>query len=106
MAYFVLTREPGPSWDHARPMREQDDWDAHARFMDGLVDDGFVLLGGPVGDGMRFLHIVHALSEREVKDRLAEDPWTPTERLRTASIEPWEILLRPDTSHLVKKFIG
>ena len=46
-------------------------WDAHARFMDGLVDDGFVLLGEPVGDGMRFLHIVDALSEREVKDRLA-----------------------------------
>jgi uncharacterized protein len=97
MAYFVLTREPGPSWDHARPMREQDDWDAHARFMDGLVDDGFVLLGGPVGDGTRFLHIVRAQSEREVKDRLAEDPWTPTERLRTASIEPWEILLERST---------
>jgi uncharacterized protein len=94
MAYFVLTREPGPSWDRSRPMREQDDWDTHARFMDRLVDDGFVLLGGPVDDGMRFLHIVNAQSEREVKDRLAEDPWTPTERLRTASIEPWEILLR------------
>jgi uncharacterized protein YciI len=93
MAYFVLTREPGPSWDRLRSMREQDDWDAHATFMDGLVDDGFVLLGGPVGDGMRFLHIVNAQSEREVKDRLAEDPWTSTERLRTASIEPWEILL-------------
>jgi uncharacterized protein YciI len=70
---------------------------AHAEFMDGLVDDGFVLLGGPVGDGMRFLHIVDAQSEREVKDRLAEDPWTPTERLRTASIEPWEILLGRST---------
>jgi hypothetical protein len=32
-----------------------------------------------------------------VKDRLAEDPWTPTERLRTASIEPWEILLGRST---------
>jgi hypothetical protein len=56
-----------------------------------------VLLGGPVGDGTRFLHIVRAQSEREVKDRLAEDPWTPTERLRTASIEPWEILLGRST---------
>jgi hypothetical protein len=65
--------------------------------MDGLVDDGFVLLGGPVGDGRRFLHIVRAQSEREVKERLAEDPWTPTERLRTASIEPWEILLKRGT---------
>ncbi len=94
MGYFVVTREPGPSWDRSRPMREQDDWDAHASFMDGLVDDGFVLLGGPVGDGKRFLHIVDARSESDVKDRLAEDPWTPTGRLRTASIEPWEVLLQ------------
>jgi hypothetical protein len=93
MAHFVVTREPGPSWDRSRPMREQDGWDDHARFMDGLVDDGFVLLGGPVDDGMRFLHIVEAQSEREVNDRLAEDPWEPIERLRTASIEPWQILL-------------
>jgi hypothetical protein len=63
--------------------------------MDGLVNDGFVLLGGPVGDG--FLHIVVAQSERDVKARLAEDPWTPTERLRTASIEPWQILLERST---------
>ena len=93
MAYFMVTREPGPSWDRSRPMREQDNWDAHASFMDGLVDDGFVLLGGPVGDGTLFLHIIEADSEREVKDRLAEDPWTPARRLRTASIEPLEILL-------------
>jgi hypothetical protein len=97
MAYFVVTREPGPSWDRSRPMREQDGWDAHARFMDGLVNDGFVLLGGPVGERMRFLHIVVAETEREVKTRLAGDPWTPTERLRTASIEPWEVLLERST---------
>jgi hypothetical protein len=97
MAYFVLTREPGPSWDHSRPMREQDGWDAHASSMDGLVDDGFVLLGGPVGDRMRFLHIVQAQSEREVKGRLAEDPGSPAERLQTATIEPWQILLERST---------
>jgi hypothetical protein len=78
-------------------MREQDGWDIHASFMDGLVDDGFVLLGGPVGDRMRFLHIVQAQSEREVKARLAEDPWAPSGHLRTANIDPWEILLERST---------
>ena len=29
-----------------RDMREQDGWDEHAKFMDGLVDEGFILLGG------------------------------------------------------------
>jgi hypothetical protein len=28
--------------------------------MDGLVDDGFIILGGPVGDGEQTLHIVEA----------------------------------------------
>jgi uncharacterized protein YciI len=97
MAYFVVTREPGPSWDGKRPMREQDGWDGHARFMDGLAAEGFVVLGGPVGDGTRFLLIFNAEDEAEIEARLADDPWTPTEQLRIATIEPWEILLERST---------
>ena len=94
MAHFVVTRAPGASWDAARPMREQDGWDDHAAFMDALAADGFILLGGPLGDGTRFLHVVVAPSPEEIEARLAADPWTATERLRLVSIEPWEILLR------------
>jgi uncharacterized protein YciI len=75
-------------------MREQDRWGDHAAFMDGLVDEGLVVLGGPIGDGdRRFLLIFDAASEREIRARLAEDPWTPMELLRVVAIEPWEILL-------------
>lgn len=74
-------------------MREQDEWDAHAHFMDVLVDERFVVLGGPVGDRERVLLAVSAASERAVEARLAEDPWRPMGLLRTATIEPWEILL-------------
>jgi uncharacterized protein YciI len=74
-------------------MREQDEWDAHARFMDALTDDGFVVLGGPVGDGERVLLAVQAEGESEVEARFAEDPWRPMGLLLTAKIEPWEILL-------------
>jgi uncharacterized protein YciI len=77
-------------------MREQDGWEAHAAFMDGLVEEGFLVLGGPVGDGMRFLLAVDAENQTEIEARLAEDPW-PSEQLRLASIEPWEILLERST---------
>jgi uncharacterized protein len=77
-------------------MREQDGWDDHARFMDGLVDDGFIVLGGPLGDGMRFMHAVSAGTEDEVERRLADDPWTHSGLLRIATVEPWEILLAPE----------
>ena len=47
--FFVVERRSGPEWDPGRPLEEQSDWDAHARFMDRLVDDGFVVLGGQIG---------------------------------------------------------
>jgi len=94
MKYFVVVREPGPGWDFSRRMREQDDWDGHAAFMDALATDGFIVLGGPVGDGMRFMHVVDAADEAAIRRRLADDPWEHSGRVRTASVEPWTILLR------------
>jgi len=74
-------------------MREQLGWDKHAAFMDALAADGFVVLGGPLGDGSRILLIVDAEDEADITARLADDPWTPMGLLRIATIEPWEILL-------------
>jgi len=93
MAFFVLTAVPGPCWDTSRQIREQDAWDEHAAFMDGLVDDGLVILGGPLGDGDRVLLAVAAADEREIRARFGEDPWAAMELLRIGSIEPWTIWL-------------
>ena len=93
MTYFALTLVSGPGWDASRARREQDAWDEHAAFMDRLVDDGFVVLGGPIGDGERVLLVVEAADEHEVEARLAEDPWAPMGILRIGSIEPWTIWL-------------
>jgi hypothetical protein len=43
----VRERRGGP-WDWTRGLREQAGFDAHARFMDDLVEAGFILLGGPL----------------------------------------------------------
>ena len=49
------------------------------------MDEGFVVLGGPVGDGDAGLMAVSAESEQAVEARFAEDPWRPMGLLRTAS---------------------
>jgi uncharacterized protein YciI len=90
---YAVTREQGPTWDVSRGLREQKCWDQHAGFMDALVDEGFVILGGPLGDGTKTLLIVAAENEDEIVARLADDPWTPMGMLRIARIERWEILL-------------
>lgn len=51
------------------------------------------MLGGPVGDGLRFLFLVKAESEAAIESRFAEDPWVPAQMLRLVRIEAWEILL-------------
>ncbi len=62
--------------------------------MDALAEEGFVVLGGPLGEGeRRFLLIFNADSEKAVETRLATDPWTGMRLLQIANIEPWEILL-------------
>ena len=88
MTCFVVTRVPGPAWDAARGMREQERWGDHAAFMDALAEEGWIVLGGPLGDGSRFMHVVAAASAEEVEARFK----APTD-MRIASVEPWEILL-------------
>ena len=94
VTYYAVTRERGENWDGKLSMRQQEHWQEHAAFMDALADDGFVILGGPLGDGEeKFLLIIAAESEQAIAVRLAEDPWTPLRLLRTAAVERWEILL-------------
>ena len=93
MAFFALKMVHGPHWDDARGIREQRAWDEHAVFMDGLVDEGFVVLGGPIGDGKQTMLIVEATDEQEITARLGDDPWAAMDLLRIGSIQPWTIWL-------------
>jgi uncharacterized protein YciI len=91
MFHVVLFRS-GPEWDASKPLEKQSGWDEHARFMDGLVDDGVIVLGGPLADEHRVVHAVEAESEAEARAILARDPWSET-HLRVGAVEPWTIRL-------------
>lgn len=93
MAVFALTMSHGPGWDPRHGIRDQQAWDEHASFMDGLVDDGFVILGGPLGAGEQALLMVEAGDEQEIAARMGEDPWVPLGLLRIGALERWSIWL-------------
>ena len=93
--YLVRVARGGP-WDWSRGMREQELWTEHAHFMNALVDDGFILLGGPVEGGREAFHVVDAASEEALRARFAEDPWALNEMLTVTSVERWTILLSPE----------
>jgi uncharacterized protein YciI len=91
--FFAVRLERGGPWDWSRDLREQDGFEEHARFMDALVADGFIVLGGPLADGRDVLHAVWAASEEDVRERLSHDNWAHNGMLTVKSIEPWTVLL-------------
>jgi uncharacterized protein YciI len=90
--FHVVVRRSGPEYDPARPLEDQSGWEEHAAFMDALVDDGFLVLGGPLGDEQRVVHAVDAASEEAVRETLGRDPWSGS-HLVVDAIEPWTIRL-------------
>jgi uncharacterized protein YciI len=93
--FLVILRRSGPDYDLSRPLEEQPGWEEHAAFMDQLVDDGVILLGGPLSDEVRTAHAVRAGSEDEVRATLAQDPWSGS-HLVIDSIDAWTIRLAPE----------
>jgi len=84
-------------------MRSQSFWLEHAEFMNGLLTEGLIVLGGPIGADNDALLIFRADDQSGIRDRLARDPWTAPAILIIQSIEEWTILL---DSADVKHFKG
>ena len=93
--YFLVKRAHGPAWDSSRLRRQQDGWDEHAAYMDKLVEERLIVLGGPVGegDGDYTVMVFEADNEARVRELLGGDPWGE-DMLRTESVDRWTIFLR------------
>lgn len=95
MAYFLVTLGHGPAWDADRPRRAQDGFGRHADFMDCLVQQGTILLGGPLGDDVdagSALLVVRGDDEAGARAALAPDSWFGTV-LTIESVRRWTLWL-------------
>src|SRR5436190_14379135 len=72
---FLAISSAGPNRDPSKGTREQPLWDEHAAFIDQLVAEGFILMGGPLIDEDGAMLIVNADDENEVREKLKNDPW-------------------------------
>ncbi len=94
---FLAISSAGPNRDLSKGTREQPFWDEHAAFIDQLVADGFILMGGPLVDEGGMPHgallIVNAEDENEVREKLKNDPWFKQGILKLESVKRWEIFI-------------
>ena len=90
---FVAISSAGPNRNFSKGTREQLFWDEHAKFIDQLVDDGFILMGGPLVDEGGSLLIFKAEDENEVREKLNTDPWAEHGILKLESVKRWQIFI-------------
>jgi uncharacterized protein YciI len=96
MPVFAVTTAKGVNWDHARSIRQQRFWDEHAAFADRLVDQGVVILGGPIAsvdDEDIALLAVEAADENAVQSVFDADPWTVHKVFRIKHVRRWTLWL-------------
>jgi uncharacterized protein YciI len=96
MPVFAVITAKGPSWDHARDIREQPFWDQHAAFAEDLVDRGVIILGGPVGsdaDDDIALLAVQASDKSTVRSIFGADPWAVHQVFRIKQVWTWTLWL-------------
>jgi uncharacterized protein YciI len=103
MQTFLVISTAGPNRDLSRDTREQPYWDEHAAFIDRLVDEGVIFLGGPLIDEGGAVIVVRAEDEAEVRGILADDPWYRHGILALAGIKRWQIFIderaKPSITH-------
>jgi uncharacterized protein YciI len=96
MPVFAVTTAKGPNWDYARGIREQPFFDDHAVFTNGLVDQGFIIFGGPVASDDEqdiALLAVEAADEDALRAAFDDDPWTVQQVFRIKQVRAWTVWL-------------
>lgn len=89
---FAIIYEPGPNWIKGRSIYEQDLM-RHGQYMQKLLKDGILEMGGPFSDSSGGMAIINVADADEAQKILADDP-SITMGVFTAKLRPWYVVFR------------
>ena len=92
MHTFAIIYAPGPNWVQGHSIFEQDLM-AHANYMQKLLDDGKLQLGGPFSDSTGGMAIINAPDPTAARNIMENDP-AIVNGIFTAKVHPWFIVFR------------
>jgi uncharacterized protein len=90
---FAIFFTPGTAWIAGKTSREQPYWTEHAAFMDALLEDGIVIMGGPFADYSSIMVILAASDEGEARDLFRRDPFVVQRIFHLSSVHEWLVFL-------------
>ncbi|MDQ3821957.1 MAG: YciI family protein [Actinomycetota bacterium] len=86
----VVRFRAGPAWTSGPP-EEQADWDAHAAFVDDLVDRGTFVMGGPFSDHSGSMVLLEGVTGDEARALLEADPFMRNGVFVLESVQGWTV---------------
>ena len=94
MTRRVIVRfRAGPTWEPGGPVREQPGWDAHVAFVDALVEQGTLVMGGPYSDNSGTMMLLEGVDAAEAERILAGDPFIENQVFLLEEIREWTIFV-------------
>ena len=87
----------GPTWSSGS-VREQPDWDAHAEFVDALIERGTFVMGGPCSDNSGSMSLLEGIDADEARRILADDPFMKNGVFELVEIREWDVFVDELTS--------
>ena len=82
----------GPTWTSGS-VREQPDWDAHAEFVDALIERGTFVMGGPFSDNSGSMSLLEGIDANEARQILEDDPFMKNGVFVLEEIREWNVFV-------------
>jgi uncharacterized protein YciI len=82
----------GPTWSSGS-VREQRDWDAHAEFVDALIERGTFVMGGPFSDNSGSMSLLEGVDADEARRILEDDPFMKNGVFILEEIREWDVIV-------------
>jgi uncharacterized protein YciI len=89
---LIVRFRAGPTWTSGS-VREQPDWDAHAEFVDALIERGTFVMGGPFSDNSGSMSLLEGIDAEEARRILEDDPFMKNGVFVLEEIREWNVFV-------------
>jgi uncharacterized protein YciI len=86
----VVRWRAGPAWTSGPP-EEQVGWEEHAVFIDGLVERGIFVMGGPYADFSGSHTLLESVDEDEARELVLQDPFVANGVFVLDDVRAWNV---------------
>jgi uncharacterized protein YciI len=88
----IVRWKAGPTWTTGS-VDEQPGWDEHAGYIDGLIERGIFVMGGPLADNSGSVSLLEGVDEGEARKLIVADPFVANGVFVLDDVSEWNVFV-------------